>query len=267
MYMKNKIIFSLIFTTVLSTSFSQQIESEIGSIITDRPDQTEAPALTPHKWVQIEVGTQTESDKVGNNEVTNSLYPTILWKYGASKRFEFRLITQYGNVSSKMNGFTSKQEGFSPILVGSKIAICEENKFIPQISFISHLELPWIGNEAFRPVNIIPSYRFVFSHTLTEKLNLSYNLGMEWEDGTSVSTSIYTVSLAAALFENVGFFAESYGFLRENSMPDHRIDAGFTYLINDNNQLDISAGLGLSEISPNYFISCGYSFRLNTQKK
>ena len=37
-----------------------------------------------------------------------------------------------------------------------------------------------------------------------------------------------------------------YGFIPQIEKPDHRFNAGVTYLINSNHQLDVSSGLGLS---------------------
>jgi outer membrane putative beta-barrel porin/alpha-amylase len=56
-------------------------------------------------------------------------------------------------------------------------------------------------------------------------------------------------------------FVELYGYLPEFGSPDHRFDAGFTFLITNMFQLDLSGGLGLSEISPDYFISTGFSVK------
>lgn len=57
-------------------------------------------------------------------------------------------------------------------------------------------------------------------------------------------------------------FTELYGFLNKYVKADHRFDAGFTYLLNDYLMIDASSGFGISEISPQYFLSCGISCRL-----
>ncbi len=238
------------------------------SIVTDRPDQTESPLLTPHKWFQIEIGAQSEfdKDKELNVQAQGTLYNTTLWKYGLSKRFELRLITEYAN--DKLTDLNQKKElhsesGLNPITIGAKTAICQAQGWRPQISLITHLSLPYFGADAFKPSSIVPRYRFLFSHPINDRFNFSYNIGMEWEDGSSVSTTIYTASLGITLHERLGMFIETYGFYRENSTGDNRADGGFTFLINNNNQLDVSAGIGLNDFAPDYFISCGYSFRFN----
>jgi hypothetical protein len=63
------------------------------------------------------------------------------------------------------------------------------------------------------------------------------------------------------LTETIGAYVEFYGFVSQIGKADHRFDLGLTYLFNPNHQLDISGGFGLSETSPSYYFSLGYSFR------
>ena len=53
-----------------------------------------------------------------------------------------------------------------------------------------------------------------------------------------------------------------YGFAPQKNTADHRFDAGLTYLINHNSQLDISGGFGITPNAPKYFLSAGYSIDL-----
>lgn len=262
-------------STKIDTKEQTNDEDFPENIVTDRPDQTEAPQLTPVGYFQVEIGSQSEYDnnKTDNVNTQSTLYNTTLWKYGVTKNFELRLITEYA--ADKMQ-FTSNSDlgdtvisynGFNPIAVGSKIGLQKEHGIIPSISLITHLELPYLGSENYKPANIIPRFRFLFAHSLSDRFTFSYNLGAEWEDGSSVSTGIYTASLGASLFGNLSMFVEAYGFLKENSAADNRLDGGFTYVINNDIQLDCSGGIGLSEISPDYFISAGVSFRINAFNK
>lgn len=188
------------------------------TIVTDRPDQTEAPSLTPKGWFQIEAGAFSEGDQSEGVTTHQSAYTSILWKYGLSKNLEIRVITEYLGAENRADDSSQivAEDGLSPLTIGSKIRICESYKWIPQISLITHLSLPYFGDKAFTQNYIVPRFRFLFSHGLSEKLNLSYNLGMEWEEGTSAATSIYTISLAYSLHRKVGCFIEAYGFLTEN---------------------------------------------------
>ncbi|MEP6727383.1 MAG: hypothetical protein ABJC98_16310, partial [Bacteroidota bacterium] len=71
---------------VLGDADAQEMER----METDRPDQTESPFIVPVKWVQFEMGFNFEKNGPGAHTF---VYPTLLSKYGISKRLEFRLIT------------------------------------------------------------------------------------------------------------------------------------------------------------------------------
>src|SRR5689334_5600245 len=106
-------------------------------IITDRPDLSEAPQLTPRGWVQIETGTQREidSDRAEGDKSDNFIYNTTLWKFGASRLFEFRLITdvvRYRQTQHKAGSeldSTNESSGLAGVLVGAKIFIQKEKGF------------------------------------------------------------------------------------------------------------------------------------------
>jgi hypothetical protein len=245
-------------------------EDEWEGIVTDRPDQTEATNLTPKGWFQIELGAQSEFDEDDLFKVQSTLFNTTLWKYGLTKSFEFRLITEYGE-----DKFTAKDtlvkdfkvSGLQPVAVGCKIKIHEGRGIIPSVSIISHLDIPLFASKDYLPEFTIPRFRFCFAHDITDRIAFSYNAGIEWEEGASNATYIYTGSLAFALHDRVGMFLESYGYLRESSPADHRLDGGITFLITDNLQLDTSGGIGVSDISPDYFLSAGISWRFNAFDK
>jgi hypothetical protein len=239
------------------------------SIVTDRPDQTEAPIITPPGFFQIEVGAQSEFDNNSDIKMRSqsTLYNTTLWKYGVTKNFELRLITEYaGDKYRSYSGLSDtafKLNVFNPVSIGSKIHLQSQKGIIPEISLITHLELPYFGSHNYKPQFIIPRFRFLFAHSLSDRFSFSYNFGGEWEDGTNEATGIYTASLGAALTDKLSCFLEAYGFIKEKGEADHRLDGGFTYLISNDVQIDCSGGIGLTQNAPDYFLSAGLSFRFN----
>jgi hypothetical protein len=98
-------------------------------------------------------------------------------------------------------------------------------------------------------------------HTISNKQTLSYNLGAEWDGYSPEPTFIYTLTTGYSFTEKIGGYIEFFGFIPQIEKPDHRFDGGLTYLLNPNQQLDISGGFGLSKTSPDYYVALGYSFR------
>lgn len=233
-------------------SFSDLKSQE--SIQTDRPDQTESPAITPKNFLQIETGFLFEKQ---DRYSENFSHPTILWKYGVNENFELRMVTEFNSEKTE----TEKYSAIAPLTFGFKAKLTEEKKWFPKISFLGHLTTNKWGSKDFQTTYVAPSFRFLFQHTVSEKLSIGYNLGAEWNGENPDATGIYTLSGAYSFTEKFGGFAEFYGFLNQFQKADHRFDAGFTYLVNNDFQIDASSGFGISKIAPEYFISCGFSYR------
>ena len=140
----------------------------------------------------------------------------------------------------------------------------EEKGIIPLTSFIGHIGIPKLASSNYKATYFAPEFRFTMQHTISEKQSLAYNIGAEWNGETAEPTFVYTLTTGYSLGEKIGAYFELYGFVPQIEKPDHRFDAGLTYLFNPNHQLDISGGFGLSKTSPKYFVSLGYSFRFKT---
>ncbi len=112
-----KHIFSLM---VLFSSFNCAIAQE-DKIETDRPDETESPNIVAKKWLQFEGGFTSQKNDESNREY---LLPTLLTKYGLSKRIELRLITEVKTESSLIipNGTVYKTT-LQQVQLGAKVAL------------------------------------------------------------------------------------------------------------------------------------------------
>jgi hypothetical protein len=256
--MKKNVLFIVILFVM---TYAASAQTEKPEIVTDRPDQTEAPSLVPAGGLQVETGVILEKDHDGDVTATNTTYNTTLIKYGINEHIELRFISEFLGESVKQSeNELAKATGFSPLALGVKIKIAEEKGFWPQAAFIGHINLK-TGAEAFAPSYTAADFRFTFAHTLSDRFSLSYNLGAEWDGETPDATFLYTLSLGYVISDRAGFFIEGYSFFPENAKADNRIDAGLTYKFTPVVQWDISAGLGLSDNAPDYFLSTGISFR------
>lgn len=249
---------------------------ELDDIITDRPDQTESAETVPKGFFQIEAGVTTEIEEyiiVYPNSKFRSIVlssPGMLIRYGLTKNIELRLGGEYLAEIRKIESsdFFANESyadwGFSPIEVGVKARLFNGKGLIPTTALLFHVAIPLGREYAFQTDYASPSFRFAFAHELSDRFAFSYNLGYEWElnEGSTTGTGIYTASLGISLVKNLGMFVESYGFLTKGDPPDHRLDAGLTYLIAPNIQADLSGGIGLKENSPDFFFGGGISVRL-----
>lgn len=248
-FMKTKTTLLLFF---VSTVFMAQNQEPIQ---TDRPDQTETPALVPKGMFQVETGFSVQKNDANSNTQT---LPSTLWKYGVNDHFELRLITEFTNEKV----FDEKVSGFNPMLIGCKIKIADEKGIVPKTSFIGHIALPNAASKEFKSEFFAPEFRFVMQHTLSKKMSFSYNLGAEWDGFSPEPTFIYTVATGYSITEKIGSYIEFFGFAPQQQTANHNFDGGFTYLISPNVMVDASAGVGINENAPDYYWALGFSFRL-----
>ena len=70
------------------------------------------------------------------------------------------------------------------------------------------------------------------------------------------------LALGLSISERMGTFVEYYGVIEEDAANQHSIDGGFTWLVKEDFQLDVSAGVGLNDAAPDFFIAAGVAWRL-----
>lgn len=242
---------------------AQEIKEAPGEMITDRPDETEAPSVVAKGYLQIETGFFYEEWRYEAYRENEWGYNTTLLRYGLLDNLELRLGADVLQVGKEVNGqeFNRTDTGFSPLLLGTKINIAEEDGLLPEIGFMGHLRLGFAASEEFRTEDTGVDFRFAFSHTISDKSGVSYNVGAEWHNGTSGPTYIYTISYGYNLTDSLGVYAELYGDVPEDESADHFWDAGVTYLLSQNFQLDAFVGTGINS-AQHVWAGGGFSYRI-----
>ncbi len=246
----------------ISSAATGQEVTDIPEFITDRPDQTESSAVVPRGYFQIETGV-TYSDE--GSESRTLEYPGTLIRIGLPKRLELRLGTQ---------GFVSEFEGnettgYGDSEIGTKLYLWQESGWRPEAAFLASVSIP-TGNNSFSTRHADPSFRFLFSHSLTETVSLAYNVGAAWETVTTSSGNAtlsdlqYTLAAGFALTDRIGAFAELFGATPVSSGGGSAVsvDGGLTYLLRPNVQFDVALGAGVTDDAPDWFLTAGVSFRL-----
>ena len=245
---------------------AQNIQSEpqrTEPIMPDRPGQTNPPNVITAGIVQLETGFLRETINAGGIQTINYLYNTSMVRIGLMTNCELRMVVEYAGTRTDRESQSSALQGFNPVSIGTKIMIYPEKGIIPQTAMNIAFTLPYFGRREFRPSFLAPSFFLLMQNTLSEKLVLGYNLGLQWDGNQPNAIVVYSISPSLTVVEGLSFFAECYGFSIEKSVPDYRADMGCAYLVNDNVQVDFSAGVGLNTIAPNSFIAFGLAWRFN----
>ena len=252
------------FVIVIAHSQNIKIEPQRSEpIVPDRPGQTNPPNVISSGIVQLETGFSRETINAGGIQTINYLYNTSLVRIGLMTNCELRMVVEYAGTSTDSGSQSSALRGFNPVSIGTKIMICPEKEIIPQTAVNIALTLPYIGRREFTPSFLAPSFFLLMQNSLSEKLALGYNLGLQWNGEQPNATLVFSISPSLTIAEGLSVFAECYGFSTEKSTSDYRADVGCAYLVNDDMQVDFSAGAGLNTAAPDSFVAFGFAWRFN----
>lgn len=239
------------------------VAQEPGSIVTDRPDQTESAESVPSGFIQLELGWTFTREENGNETQENHSLPETLLRVGVGRGLEARVgfsgfvfENQFVTGESQQNTHTS---GTGDAEIGFKYEMGRWSG--SQMAFLGGISIP-MGQSDFSNQYVDPSFRLLVAHSLGERLSLGYNVGIE-DIRTNLKTP-YTIALGVSVSNRFGAFIESFGAfgLTEGLGASHSLDGGFTFLASDALQFDVNVGVGLNETAEDWFIGGGFAFRL-----
>ncbi len=241
------------------------VVDSIVTLNTDRPDFTGTAATVGQGIIQLEMGyTYTKNTYQVNSVVQSFGEPLVrLGVFADWFEVRFGLFPLYTNVEG--NGSFGWQDSY----FGLKIALTEQFKFLPQIAIMPQLSAP-TGTADLTDGKILPGINLVYHWELLEMLSLSgstqFNWAMDEQKKEYISWG-QSVSFHYSVDEQVGLFAEWYTLFPQNSTTvktEHYLNGGVTYLLSPDLQFDVHYGVGLTEVSNNYFAGMGFAFRLKT---
>lgn len=241
------------------------------NIITDRPDQTESPIAISKGELQIESGLLFERTSLGTDvSQLRSVYPTSLFRIGLAEKLELRIVNEVVNykvTSSHPLIRSTDYSGTENLQIGFKYQITESDAKVV-IGAIAHAIVP-TGTEVITNDMYGIFSRVSFSYNVSENKNFSANIGynnydLDLRDGelqrSQDGNLIYTLVYGVGISDRVGMYVEAFGDYVNFDFWENNMDAGMTYLLRENIQLDYSYGWGLNE-EMNYH-SVGVSVRL-----
>jgi hypothetical protein len=234
---------------------------QAGKIDTDRPDQTESAVTVPRHYFQAEFGFSKENTFFNDYDLS---YPSFLFRYGFNK-LELRLESSFHSAYHQLIPNPEWTSGVDPITLAIKKELFEEKGIRPKTSFLFGLTFPTIASKNLKGKFIAPSFRLAMQNSLTNKISLGYNAGIEWDGFSKTPIWIYTISNGFDLGKWYAYI-ELFGFYPNGEQASHNADIGVAYFISDNVKIDLSGGIGLSDAAPRNYVAAGFSFRCNTKR-
>lgn len=246
-----------------------------GPLSTDRPGFADTTAVMPQGHLQLELGyTYTNDDENGDERRDHTIGQANL-RFGLLENLELRTLwsgysmteTEFDSTSrwaGRHTRETDHDDGAGDMALGLRTQILRNDGLVPDLSLLTDLSIP-VGSDSKSAGDVVPDFRMAYGWALTKKLRV-YGVGVAAgavdAEGTYFQGAA-SAALSYALSDRFGSFVEYYGIYPSGRDSDsaHHADGGITILVNDNVQVDFSAGVGLNEQAPDYFVGFGVSLR------
>ena len=235
---------------------------------TDRPDRGQGPTVIPKGTVQIETGLQLQKDRSNSFIQQEYLYPATMVRLGLFSRAELRVNFEYKKTREKIlpvipGQETAENKGFNDVRLETKINLFKGQGLIPQVGVWGAVTLP-VGPETFKPLHAAPGVSLLFSHKLSQKAELQYNIGYQKQGNQDEyqGQTFYALNTTRTLKSKIKGYLEIFGEKLTQPETEHNLDAGLLFLIRPNLHADIMGGWGLNEAAPGSFAGGGLTWRL-----
>lgn len=229
-------------------------------LVTDRPDFTESSAAVATGVVQLEAGatfvdeTSVQTVDAGEALVRWGLVDGLELRLGLGA---YRWVNQPG---ADTDGVVDGSVGIKLDLLGSADRVLGG----VESAVIVATTVPWgatgLSDEAWHPSAVLAA-----SWELERGFGLGTNLGVgrAGPEGEELTQWWLSAALSAPLAQRMAGFLEVYAFSEER--PDGpetaTLQAGVTYLVTDDLQLDARVARRLTGEGPDLLLGCGVSWR------
>ncbi len=244
-------------------------------LITDRPDFTESTEAIPAGHFQLEAGYTFTYDREHKDRVRDHTAPEFLLRIGVVDDVELRVGWQ--GYSWTENQFVTRTragrrvtgedwtDGAHDLSIGFKLKLLEQDGLVPHFGILASMNIPE-GSDVVSPGDVEPGAVLLWAYDLTDEIALAGNVGFAslTDAGERFFQTSASISLAVALTERLGGYVEYYGLYpnAEDSDAAHTLNGGFTFLINNNFQIDWRIGGGLNEEADDFFTGVGFAWRI-----
>jgi len=237
----------------------------------DRPGFAEATDTVPTRSFQIEGGFLVDADTADKGTVHRLLLPQTLLRGGLTQRIELRLSSDgyvwqragISNGSAGSSNASSRIEGLSDLVVGTKIHLREARGWRPALAIVAAVSLP-TGASALTSSGADPLVKVDWSGTLPGDIGLggSLAIGSRTVGSDRQTTNALSIGLTHGLPASLDGFAEIYRLGASGDEASWTVDGGVSRLLGTRTQVDLSGGHTVNRNSHYWFVSGGISVRL-----
>lgn len=234
--------------------------------MTDRPTFTAASSTVGKGTVLLETGYTYFYDEAGGVTTRQHSFPEALLRVGVlADWLELRISQNFLNVRPAGG---PRDTGAEDLLLGVKLALAAQDGPLPELGLLLRATVP-TGDGSFGTNELRPGLDVLYGWSLTDSLSLAGNTqfsrGIDGTDDDFLDVG-QSAALAYSAADNVTLFGEAFALFPSGAndpavSPRYFYNGGALWLLADNVQLDIRAGLGLNDRSTDFFAGAGLSVR------
>ena len=233
-------------------------------LVTDRPDFTESSSTVGRGVLQLEMGYTYVSDNDGADQTITHSYPELLLRYGIfAEWLELRVGWNYAN--ELVNG--AQASGAEDLYLGLKIGLTPQEGILPEMALIPQMTAP-TGADVFSADEVLAGVNWLYSWEISDAISTGgstqFNRAIDELTDEAYTEWAQSWTIAFSLTDRVGAYTEWFAFFpnsADTAKPEHYFNGGFAYLVNNDIQWDVRAGVGLNGAADDYFVGTGLSIR------
>jgi hypothetical protein len=232
-------------------------------LASDRPDFTEASCTVGRGVCQLEMGYTYFHDDDGVTSLNSHSFPEMLLRMGVlADWLELRLAWNYGHEALATGGVRNSTSGSEDLYLGLKLGLTPQQGIFPEMSLMPQMTVP-LGS-AFTADRVLPGVNWLYGWEVSECISTAgstqLNLSVDGGTGNEYVEMAQSWTIGLSLAENLGMYTEWFVLApagADTARTEHYLDAGFTYSVTNNLQLDIRAGKGVSAAAVDFFAGTG----------
>lgn len=253
-------MFKHILTYFIIIFIQQNINAQFNETIrTGRPGQGTGSNAVGKRVIQMQTG----YDIGGNINNTNYKYSNLNTnlRFGVLERFEINSAWEYQ--TEKI--FTKKLSGLTLSSIGTRLHLLNPTKKLPSIGIQISAKLPFrTGDYSAKYIDI--KSLLSITKSFGKKSSLLVNLVHNQSNNNNKNYWNYVINYGYNISDKWGVFIENYTNFTKNHFENYW-DTGFSYLVNNNLQLDAYGGTSLNKKYSDFFFSIGFSGRIVSFRK
>jgi hypothetical protein len=125
------------------------------------------------------------------------------------------------------------------------------------------------GSSELTADDVLPGVNFIYSWDINDRLSTAgqtqFNRALDEVTAEPYVEFSQSWTVGFSIVEGIGGYMEWFMFAPDGADTNHTqhyADGGFTFLISDDVQLDVRAGVGLNSAADDYFVGPGLSVRM-----